>query len=568
MNPSTVTGSKLKNKKTKKRIGIAVLLCLLIAAATVAGMNYATSKSAGNVSNQQTAAVGKGDLSILVSGSGPIGATSKYDVTSNVNGTLTKIYFKDGDQVKAGDLIFEIDDKDARLQIKQLENSIAQTVLSQEHSLKELQYDTITAPIDGEAAALQVKEGDSVSKNGTVLTITDKSRLKLLVSFNNAYRNKLGIGQAVAVNAYDTTLEELYALEGTISSISSPSYEAGDGTEVYNVGVIIDNSGALKEGMIANVEVDMEGNSVKSKGNSTLSYIRSVTVKSEAEGIIDKINVEEGQNIRKGDILIELHNDDLQVTAETNELKMQALQVQLDIAEEKLLDYKIYSPIDGTMTLNDIEQGNSVKQGDILGSVANYDTMAFSIDIDELDIAQIQTGQAANVSIDALTDTTEHPLKGTVTKIAVEGTSSDGVTTYPVTIQLEENAALKGGMNANAEIVISQKTGVLYVPVEAVQKKDGKSYVMAAVTEEKSGEDNGSKQNSPGFEMRFVTTGISTDQYIEIASGLEEGERVAVTASSSAGTTQQTQPGGMGMPPMDGGGGPGGPPSGGGNRRN
>lgn len=560
MNSNTVVNGKLKGKVLKKKILIGMAVLLIIAVATAAGMNYLKSKNTKNVAKQQTTAVERGDLSVIVSGSGPISSTSQYDVTSNVSGTLTKINFKDGDKVKEGDLLFEIDDKDTRLQIKQLENSIAQSELSQEYSMKDLKYNTITAPIDGEVVDVQVKAGDSLSKSSTVLTITDKSKLKLLVSFSNAYRNKLSIGQEVTVNAYDTTLEELHTIKGTISGISSPSYQTSDGVEVYNVGVVIGNSSALKEGMVANVEMNIEGNTIKSKGSSTLSYVKSVTVKSESGGIVDHIDVENGQNVKKGDVLTELQNDDLQLTTETNDLKLQALQIQLEIAKEKLLDYKIYSPIDGTFTLNDVEQGNSIKQGDILGSVANYDTMEFSIDIDELDIAKIQVGQTANVSIDALTETTDAPLKGTVSKIAVEGTSSDGVSTYPVTIQLEQNAALKGGMNANAEIVVNQRTNVLYVPVEAVQKKDGKSYVMVANNNEKV-----AGQNSSGSVMKFVTVGISTDQYTEITSGLSEGDAVITTSASSSDTTQQNGMPGMGMP-MDGGGPPaGGPPSGGGN---
>lgn len=547
MNLNIGINSKLKNKKHMKKILTVLVILLVIAIIATIGINFAKSKSTANVAKQQTVPVQRGDISLIVSGSGPISATSKYDVTSNVNGTITGIYFKDGDKVKAGDLLYKIDDKDALLQITQLKNSIAQAKLSQEYSLNDLQSNKIIAPIDGEVVDLQVKEGDSLSKNGIVMTITDKSKLKLLVSFSNTYRSKLSIGQEVTVNAFDTIMETSYSGKGKISSISSPSYKTNDGSEVYNVGVSIDNTGLLQEGMIANVEMSIGGNAVTSKDSGTLSYVKSMSIKSEAGGTVDKINVENGQNIRKGDVLVVLQNEDLVLTTETNNLKLQDLEVQLEIAEEKLADYMIYSSIDGTFTSNSVEQGNSIKQGDVLGSVANYDTMEFSIDIDELDIAKIKIGQTANITIDALTETTDKPMTGAVTKIAVEGTSSDGVSTYPVTIQLEKNEALKGGMNANAEIIVEQKTNALYVPVEAVQKKNGKSYVMVV------------GQNAPGSEMKFITAGISNDQYTEILEGLNEGDEVIVTSTSSSDTSQQNQPAGMGMP-MDGGGTP--PPTG------
>lgn len=561
MNPNPATKNKFMKKKISKKIFMGAVAILLIGAIAAVGFRYLKPKSTASQANRQLARVQKGELVQLVSGSGPISSSDKYDVTPNVSGTLTKIYYKDGDKIKAGALLFEIDDSDARLKIKQLENSIQQARLSQEYDLKDLQSNKVVAAIDGEVASLQVKAGDSLNQNGTVLTITDKSKLKLLVSFNNTYRSKLTIGQQVTVNAFNTTTEDLYTVNGKISQISSPSYKTSDGAEVYNVEVTIDNSSNLKEGMVGNVELNIDGTDIKSKDSGTLSYAQTVTAKTSAGGTVSKIYVTEGQNVKKGDILAELDNEDLQLSTQTSELKLQDLEIQLQIAEENLDDYKLYSPIDGTFTLNDVQQGNSIKQGDILGSVANYDTMEFSIDVDELDIAKIQVGQTADVTIDALTETNDKPLKGTVKEIAIEGTSSDGVSTYPVTILLEKDEALKGGMNANAEIVVNKKTDVLYVPIDAVQKKNGKSYVsVAAATQTTPAASDSSGKGTSGTTMKEVTTGISNDQYIEIVSGLNEGDTVTVTSSSSATSSTQNQQG-MGMPPMDGGGGP---PAGGG----
>jgi len=558
-------GGKVSKISKKKLIVIAIII-LLIAAAVFAVNFVKSGKSAANTAGRATAVVEKGDLSIVISGSAPISSSTKYNFTSNVNGTLTNIYFKNGDKVKAGDLIFEIDDKDAQLKIKQLQNSIAQSRLSHDSNVNDLLASTVTAPIDGEVTEIQVKEGDTLSSNGTLLTIIDKSKLTLLVSFNNTYRSKLAIGQEASVNAYDTARDELHKLTGSVSSISTPSYATGDGSEVYNVGITIDNTSSLTEDMVANAVINIDGTELKSTNSNNLSYFKSMTVKAESGGRLEKLNVENGQNVKTGDILAELNNDDLQLTIETSSLKLEDLALQLQTAEEQLEDYKIYAPFEGTITLEDIEQGNSINQGEVLGSIANYDTMEFVIDVDELDISKIAAGQTANVTIDALEETETNPIKGTVTEIAVEGSSSDGVSTYPVTIQLEYNESLKGSMNANAEILINQKTGVLYVPVDAVQKRNGKSFVTVVKANEnaeagKSGEQD--KQSAEiQTERREVETGISTEDYIEIVSGLSEGEKVVVTSSSN--TNSQRMPGMGGMPGMSG------PPAGGGNntRRN
>ncbi|MDD3439745.1 MAG: HlyD family efflux transporter periplasmic adaptor subunit, partial [Clostridiaceae bacterium] len=289
-------------------------------------------------------------------------------------------------------------------------------------------------------------------------------------------------------------------------------------------------------------------------------------------GTVSKLYAENGQNVKKGDILAELENKDLELAIKTNDLKLEDLNIQLQTAEEKLLDHKIYAPFSGTLTLNDIEQGNSIKQGDILGSIANYDIMEFSINVDELDIAKIKEGQNVRVTIDALPDTTDKPLKGIVSKIAVEGTSSNGVSIYPVTIKIEKNEALKGSMSANGEIIVNEKKDVLYVPIDAVVKMNGKDYVRVApeaggaskAARNRNSDTNGvevkedTKQNTElQIELREVITGISNAEYIEIVSGLKEREAVIVTSRSSGGNNQR----GPNMMIM------GAPPAGGGNVR-
>lgn len=576
MDLNTEVGSMPVRKASKKKAIIISAVIILIAAAVIWGVNFFKSRDSKSQAAQfNTAIAKKGDLSVVVSGSGPISSSEKFTLTSNVSGTLTKVYFKDGDKVKSGDLIFEIDDKDTELQIKQLKNSIALAKLTHDNNVADLEASTVTAPIDGEILDLQIKEGDSISNNGTLFTIIDKSKLTLLVPFNNTYRSKLSIGQKVDVNAFDTEKDELHEVPGSISSISTPSYTTADGAEVYNVGITIDNTSSLKEGMVANATINAGGSKITSTGSNTLSYLKSITVKAPSGGTVSKLAVENGQNVKKGDILAELDNEDLELTIETSGLKLNDLYSELQTAEEKLLDYKIFAPFDGTLTLNDIEQGNSIKQGDVLGSVANYDTMKFDINVDELDIAKIQVGQNAKVTLDALPETADTPLKGIVTKIAVEGTSSNGVSTYPVTIQIEENTALKGSMSANGEIVVNERTDVLYVPVDAVQKRNGKSYVnvvsglsaagrtskikntQAKPVENSKGNTEAVKQQGTEqkVEMREVTTGISTAEYIEIKSGLKEGEAVVVTsASGSVNNGQRRQEMMfMGAPPAGGG---------------
>jgi HlyD family secretion protein len=511
------------------------------------------SKAVQNTFAQQTAVVVKGDLASSVTGSGAIASSNKSNVVAEVGGTIEEMLLSDGAQVKAGDLILRLNDFQAQLNVKQLQNSISQTLLSQQYNKKSLEGMKTLAPIDGEITGLQVDLGDDVSKNATLMTITDKSKLKLTVPFNNKFRNQLKINQEVTVNAYDTTLEVGTKTKGIIKSMSKPLYTTAEGTEVYNIEVVLNNPGTMKEGMIGNVEISISGENLISAESGTLSYYNKMNIKTATGGTVEKLNVYEGQSVSKGYVLIEFGNDDLVLEIETTNLKLEDAYNQLAAAQNELDKYNICAPIDGVLTLNELKAGDVLKSGDVIGYAADYNHMQFEIAIDELDISKIKTGQSTEVTIDALTETNQKPIHGTVSKVSIHGTSTNGVTTYPVTIQIDKTENIKSGMNANAEILIEQKNDVLLVPIQAVNKRAGKSFVTvrgngsnvqgkgdienAVVT----GQKNVKQNQMSDMEMREVEVGIHNEEYIEILSGVKEGEMVIlpVIASSQNGARGQ-----------------------------
>ena len=93
--------------------------------------------------------------------------------------------------------------------------------------------------------------------------------------------------------------------------------------------------------------------------------------------------------------------------------------------------------------------------------------------IDETDISKIQVGQRVEVTADAMPGET---FGGTVTNISLEGSSQGGVSTYPVTVTLDNTDKLLPGMNINAKIVIGSASGVLCIPADALMR-DNQVYV-------------------------------------------------------------------------------------------
>ena len=169
-----------------------------------------------------------------------------------------------------------------------------------------------------------------------------------------------------------------------------------------------------------------------------------------------------------------------------------------------------------------------------------------------------------NVKIKEGNNSRIQTFTGVVTKVSVVGTTSGGTTTYPVTVRIDDTDGLRPGMNVDAEIVLSSADGVLAIPSLAVNRGD-----TVLVTSDSPSAANALEQEAPeGYAYVQVTTGVSDDSYIEILSGLQEGDTVAYlqttsSSSSDSGMMMGGMAGGMpsgGMP--SGGGGMGGGPGG------
>ena len=181
------------------------------------------------------------------------------------------------------------------------------------------------------------------------------------------------------------------------------------------------------------------------------------------------------------------------------------------------------------------------------------------MNIDELDISNVKVGQTVEVTADAFEDQT---FEGTVTKVSMEGTAANGVTYYPVTVTMTEYGDLLPGMNVTGVIILDEAEDALAIPVDALQRGN-KVYVKDSSGQ--SGDENAQSSNVPeGFHEVSVTTGLTSDEYVEILSGdLSEGDEVYISQSSVSSSTDMMMPG-MGGGDMGGGMGGGNP--GGGNR--
>ncbi len=455
--------------------------------------------NAGDSVEQRTARVTRGQLVDSITGSAPVESANRSELSPKVTATLQQINCKEGDQVKKGDVLFVLDNTDALMNIENTENQIAQMQLSVDSTAESVGGLTVNAPFSGQVTGISVKEGENVNKGGALMTLTDVSMLSVTLPFSGTTAKNITVGQKATVYIPDLML----SVDGTVSYRSDKPYTTASGGELYNAEISIKNPGSLTEGMKATAEIQAGGALLESVENGNITYKNKKSLRSDAGGTVTSINVRENEFVNSGDVLVKLENEDLVLTSSTNDIKMESLKSQLEIQQKQLDYYTITAPFDGTVTsMGTANEGDTVKQGELLAVVSDMNHLQFSISIDELDISQIVTGQDVDITAEALADTEETPLTGKVSKIAMEGTSSNGVTTYPVTITVDDNAAgkLKTGMNIDAEIYISNKQNVLMVPLEAIVERGGKSFVYVKGT---SGSDQSSQSGQSGTSGRL-----------------------------------------------------------------
>lgn len=141
--------------------------------------------------------------------------------------------------------------------------------------------------------------------------------------------------------------------------------------------------------------------------------------------------------------------------------------------------------------------------------VTPQDTMTMSITVDEQDIGKLFVGRTAEVAVDVLKGET---FIAEVTEVGVTGTSDGGNSKYTVELTLPRGEKMLAGMNATASFAAAATENVLVIPVAALAESGSDTVVYT----KRSG-DNLSAPVS-------VTTGVSDGEFVEILSGLEEGD--------------------------------------------
>ncbi|MCK5145673.1 efflux RND transporter periplasmic adaptor subunit [bacterium] len=284
-----------------------------------------------------------------------------------------------------------------------------------------------------------------------------------------------------------------------------------------------------------------------------------VRVGSRISGIVKQLHVNIGNVVEKGQIIAEVDPAELQAKynqaeAATDNARINCKYAQLDLDRQKPLfkqnlisqnqldlaskafeinnaQYKqakanltyagvqlgytqIVAPIAGVIATISTQEGETIAasfSAPTFMSIINLDRLEVWAYVDETDIGRIQVGHNATFTVDTYMDT---DFEGTVTAIYPKAVIQDNVVNYIVTIKITDfkEKVLRPEMTTTLTIYLETREKVLTVPRMAVQRQNG-VYMVAQI-------ENGQPVQTP------VKTGWSSNDYIEIRSGLQEGDEV------------------------------------------
>ena len=279
--------------------------------------------------------------------------------------------------------------------------------------------------------------------------------------------------------------------------------------------------------------------------NGTLSAERSVTVSFSTVGTVKQVKVEKGEAVKKGQILAELdprsYRDSLGIAkakaaqAEdayrrllpmyrnktTPEIKMVEIETGLDqarlavsMAQKNLADTVLRASVSGIVANRNIEPGSSAAPGIPTFTLVQTENLKAVAPVPEIQVAKLQLGMKATVSIPALQETFE----GTVSDIGV--LANPLTRTYDVEILLPNpDGVLRIGMIAEIDLRIDTGKDGIAVPPEAVRvDESGARYVFVVTRESK-------------IEQRYVKIDRFISEGIALSEGLSEGERVVTSGT-------------------------------------
>lgn len=557
-------------------LGHKVAAGMIVFALILAG--YFTYKSLSST-NQDTryvlAAVEKGTIIVSISGSGQVSVSDQVDIKPKVSGDVVYIGVKNGQEVRAGTLLALLDTRDAqkavrdaeialenaRLQLEKLKLNQDRDLTASENNIEDAKDAMVRAYEDGfnkvSDAFLDLPDilagirgilydstvGTSNQINtGAYQDLMDRyNTIQLAVMINQAVSNYLASAEKYNKNLDDYRTTSRYSPAEQITSLIDETLET---TRI--MAQTVKDEQNLLDAVVSSLKQYQQKRQIPQAITQYQSNISGYIGK--LNGFISGLlNIQ--NTIKNSEQKLEDARQDLDMARKFNpfdvvsqENTVKQKEAALADAQEDLSNCYIRAPFGGIVAKVNVKKGDSVSGGTTVATVVTKQQIA-ELSLNEIDAAKIKVGQKVTFTFDAVEELT---ITGTVLEIDTIGTTSQGVVTYNTKIGFDtQDERVKPGMSVSADIIVDFKADILLVPNSAIKTQGGSRFV-----EMPDGENVGAQTsaNLGGIVLsapprrQTVETGISNDEFSEVASGLKEGDIiVAGTINSKTTSTVNSQ---------------------------
>lgn len=515
----------VKTKKTVQKVIAITAVILLIITALVLYYQRKIKRDYANKNYQtiQTAEVTTGSIRTSVSGTGSLTSEGTVDVDMSSVVELEDILVEEGDTVEEGTLLASTNTSSVLSALSSVQKSMEELDTKIRKASSETISSYVKAGVTGRVKAVFAKAGDDVAsvmyENGALALLSLDGKMSVTVD-----ASEYAAGDTVTVTASDGT-----EYEGTVKSVTKKTAKIliTDEKTVYHDEVTVD--GKYKGQLEINEPLKVTGYA------GTVSYV-SARLDAKVSGTTTLFNLKDTAYAAN-------YNNLLSQRADYEETYQKLVKIYKDGG--------VVAPVAGVVqTINDPDDtsssaGSAVTAASAMAGYASAaagytaaaassasgddpleeftlavidpgKVMSVTVNIDETDILSLKLGQEVSITVESIGNDTYY---GTVTEIDTNASSSDGVTVYAATVELERMKNMLPGMTAEIAVTIEGVENTMLVPVDAVHRTSSTSFVY-------TGYDTENKEYTG---MTEVEIGISNGKMTEIKSGLKPGDIVYYT---------------------------------------
>jgi HlyD family secretion protein len=505
-----------------RNILIAILVLALVGAGIYLFMQRQQSTAEQQFEILREATVARDAIASTVNATGAIEPETLVTLTFGLGGTIIDVNAVRGQEVAEGEVLAQVDTAELALAVQQAEDAlrIQELTLTQrvDGGPSPAQLASSQADIQAAEANVQVAQANLASAQAG-LQQAQAQRAQLLAGATSgqiaqaeAQVSAAEQQQKQAQEAYNRTIEcHTFTVPGTnqqdevCPGLGAPEEQARAALEAATLNLQaaqatladLQNPAGPADIQLADAAIAGAAAQVQAaEGNVAAAEAQLARAQAAADLMVEKPSAEETAIL---------------------EAQVSSAQTSLELAELRLRQGQLVAPINGRVASVLVREGEQAVPGSPAMTVLNENAYHITVSVDEIDIDQVEAGQPVVITLDALPDL---PVQGVVSEIAPTSTSTTGVVTYLVTINIDEAATadLRPGMSASAAITVDEMADVLVVPNWAVRlnRETGEAFVLI-------------RRADGTIEEVTVETGLRNEQFSEVLSGLDEGDVVVLT---------------------------------------